>query len=103
LRLESDYINIDNANICPVYNKNEFGITRLIDIKIYQSSLDEYKHNLFKSKVEINMDDFKIMKILISERYCELNHKIGTDKEDEVNKNAYEIIKNLFHKYCDSE
>jgi len=50
--------------------------------------------------VEIDLNDFKIMKILISERFCKLDSKIGTDKEDEVDKKGYEIIKKLFYKYC---
>jgi hypothetical protein len=54
------------------------------------------------NKVEIDVDDFKIMKMLISERFCQLNCKIGTDKEDEVNSKAYEILKKLFYKYCDN-
>ncbi|MDD5589395.1 MAG: hypothetical protein PHP92_05045 [Candidatus Nanoarchaeia archaeon] len=54
------------------------------------------------NKVEIDIDDFKIMKILISERFCELNCKIGTDKQDEVDLKAYEILKKLYYKYCDN-
>ncbi len=55
------------------------------------------------NKVEIDIDDFKIMKILISERFCELNRKIGTDKQDEVDLKAYEILKKLYYKYCDDK
>jgi len=53
--------------------------------------------------INIPIDDFKIMKILLSERFCNLNHKIGTNKVDEINFEAYGILKNLYYKYCDNK
>jgi hypothetical protein len=43
LKVESNCINIDNANVLPVYTKNDLGVIKLTDIQISQSYLDTCK------------------------------------------------------------
>jgi hypothetical protein len=47
-------------------------------------------------EMNIDIEDFNIIKILISERYYELKNRDSY----EIDLEKFEIIKNMYYKYC---